>query len=179
MSIADAIVSIDSILDEFLVNVTASTPGHISNLCSESGIFENRKACLEFISICIFSSAVNKKALTDALMKEKFGNVRPFINSKFTVNGAVNMTALNLAGHCFLTKSAAKRTKFGKAWAVKLGQDNLWSGSLDAGQMSDLQRKILKEKAAKIPKDEANKFANEFFSQAGLVTEGSALGGKS
>jgi len=173
---ADAIVnSLDSILEEFMVNVTASTPAHIAALCTDSGMFQDKEACLQFISICIFSSAVNKIALGEALMKEKFQKVRPFINSKFTVNGAVNMTALNLAGHCFLTKSVAKKTKFGKAWAVKLGQDNLWAGSLDAGQLSDLQRKILKEKAGKIPKADATAFANTFFNQAGLASSGSVV----
>jgi len=171
-----AVSSIDKILEEFLVNVTASTPAHISTLCTEAGIFDDKEACLQFISICIFSSAVNKKALTDALMKEKFQKVRPFINSKFTVNGAVNMTALNLAGHCFLTKSIAKKTKFGKAWQSKLGQDHLWAGNLEAGQLSDQQRKILKEKVARIPKDDAVKFANEFFENAGLGKEGSVVG---
>lgn len=174
---SDVVLKMDDILEEFMVNVTASTPEHLTLLCHESGMFNNRQAIIQFIGICIFSSAVNKEAVSNALMKEKFQDVRPVINAKFSVNGAVNMTALNLAGHCFLTKSMCKKTKFGRAWGTKLGQDNLWAGSLDGGQLSELQRKILKEKAAKIPKESAKAFADTFFQNAGLATAGSVVEG--
>jgi hypothetical protein len=81
------------------------------------------------------------------------------------------MTGLTLLGHCLLLSSALDDVSFVKEFRVKLGQQNIWDGTLTAGSLSDKQKAILAEKKRVTPRDKAALLGTGFFKFTGLSRE--------
>lgn len=159
---------INGILDPRLNQVIGSTPKSLETLVEKSGLANDRRMGAKFIGVALFAAAVNGKALGEMIVDSELADLRARIGSSFTINNKFNMTALSLAGHCFLTSKLVDQIKFAVEFRKKMGQDHLWAGDLSSGSLSDAQKKIMKEKIARFTHDEAKGFVTYFVGAIGL-----------
>jgi len=171
-----SIERIDSLLEPSLVYLTAATVDSILDACESSGIYSNKKACEEFIALCLIAGVTNKKATSRDIADTRFTTVRPFISSSFMLNNSVNNSVLSTAGLCFLTISKVQAGKFGRAFKAKFGKEHPWDSSDWSTSVSEEQRKILRQKTSKISLEDAKRLRNTFLSKSGISSGTSSVG---
>jgi len=164
------IQSINELLNDKLYQVIGSTPASIAESLKKINLRGETQAGAQMFAVAIFAAAVNKATLETFVADSRFAQVRPLITASLSIQGKSNMTALTLLGHCFLTTSAASEVVFASEFRKKMGQDHLWAGELDSGSLSDLQRKILKEKKRITVADEARALGSGFLKHVGLTS---------
>lgn len=165
----DPIADIDVILQPKLFQVIGSTPESLREACEKCDLKGKANVAAKFVSLCIFSASVNKPTVESFFAEESMREVRSTCAVGFVLNGKVNMTALTLAGHCFMLEEKIQKLEYVKAFSRKLGQMTIWDGSLDGGSISDKQKQILKEKQKVHDKEACKKFATWFLSWTGML----------
>jgi len=163
--------AIDSLLDDKLFQVIGSTPRSIAESLKKVDFRGKTKEGAQLFAVSVFAAAVNKATLETFLADSRFADIRPLINAALSIQGRSNMTAMTLLGHCFLTTDAASKVKFTAEFRKKMGQNDLWSGELTAGSLSDKQREILKEKKRVTNLEDAKSLGMGFLKVSGLVNE--------
>jgi len=162
---------INSILDPKIFQVVGSTPASLMDSVKEVGMENKRDLAVRFVALSIFSASVNKKTAEGLFMESDMGSLRTNISRKFTINNSLNMTALSLAGHCFLSIDTFSQISFAREFRKKMGQSSIWDGPLTSGSLSEKQRKILEEKAKVHTKASARDFADWFTSYTGITAK--------
>jgi hypothetical protein len=160
---------LNSFLDPKLHQVIGSTPESLKIAIEACGIAGNSTLGVKMIAIAVFASSVNKSTVEAFFIEEKFSDLRIMVSKAVTLNGKINMTALSLAGHCFMTLDILSGTSYVVEFRKKIGQNSIWDGPLAAGSISDKQRDILKEKAKLHKRESAASFANWFISYTGIA----------
>jgi hypothetical protein len=163
------ITQLNTFLDPKLHQVIGSTPESLKSSVQLAGLEGKPDLGFKFIALSVFACSVNKPTVEQYFIEEKFSDLRPIASRAFILNGKVNMTALSLAGHCFMTINALSTVRYIAEMRKKIGQDSIWDGQLLAGSLSDTQRKIFQEKAKTHTKVAATEFASWFLIYTGLV----------
>jgi hypothetical protein len=159
---------INALLDPVLFQVVGSTPTSVRDAIKGSALKNNPSDGAKIVTLCLFASAVNKATMESFLVKPNMTDVRPVVSSSFAVSGKPNMTALTLLGHCLMLTDVASNIDFVRQYRNKLGQNDIWSGSLDKGSISTKQKEILLEKQRVIKRDEAALLGRCFLKFTGL-----------
>jgi hypothetical protein len=136
----------NGLLDPVLFQVIGSTPESIAGFIAKSGIKGEADPGVRLATIATFAAAVNKATMETFLSKPEMASVRSFIMNAFQVSGKVNMTALSLLGHCLMGSTFLDNVNFVTEFRRKMGQNDLWAGTLESGSLGEKQRKILQEK---------------------------------
>lgn len=165
-----SVQTINDLLNDKLFQVIGSTPASIAESLKKIDLKNKKKEGAQLFAVSIFSSAVNKATLETFVADSRFSDVRPLITAALSISGRSNMTALTLLGHCFLATDLASEVTFANEFRKKMGQNHLWAGELEAGSLSDLQKKILKEKKRVTAEKEAKALGNGFLKHCGLVS---------
>lgn len=162
---------INALLDPKLFQVIGSTPQSLKDSVQKCDIKGNRDLGMRFVALSTFAAAVNKPTVEQFFMQESLGQLRTTVSSQFTLNNQINMTALSLAGHCFLAIDSFSSINFIRELRKKMGQNSIWDGEMASGSMSEKQKGILKEKAKQHKKEHAAEFANWFMDYTGLTPQ--------
>jgi len=158
---------INNILDPKLFQVIGSTPSSLKDSLLMCDIKGNKTIGMKYIALSIFAASVNKETLEKMFMQENMADLRTTISRVFVLNGKINMTAMSLSGHCFLTLNEMQNVKYAVEFRKKIGQNSIWDGPMAAGSISDKQRTILQEKSRMHSKESASGFANWFLDFTG------------
>lgn len=169
MADLDTIAALDNILDPRIGQVIGSTPSSIAESVREAGMRGMKKLGAQFIALAVFAASVNKSTMETALQSADFADIRPIIRKSFSINNSPNMTALTLAGHCFILEPKLARVRYMVEFKKKLGVNSIWDGDLDNGSISEKQKKIMKEKARLHKKEVAADFASGFLKWTGIT----------
>jgi len=161
--------SINQLLNDKLYQVIGSTPASIAESLKKVDLKGKSTEGGQLVAISIFAAAVNKATLETFMADTRFAAARPLIIAALSISGKSNMTALTLLGHCFLATDMASNIVFAREFRKKMGQSHLWSGELDAGSLSEVQKKILKEKKRVTDEKEAAALGNGFIKYVGLA----------
>jgi len=167
-SLAAASTDINKLLEPFLFQVIGSTPDSIRDSILQSDLRGKNKAGMLLATVALFAAAVNKATMETFVARPELQEARPFISSTFSISGKTNMTSLSLLGHCILTSEIVNEIEFCKAFRVKLGQNDLWSGDLKSGNLSEKQRGILQQKKSVTPATTAKLLGSGFFKYVGV-----------
>lgn len=160
---------INNLLNDKLFQVIGSTPASIAENLLKIDLRGKKGVGIQIFAVAIFAAAVNKATLETFLADARFATVRPLLTSALSIQGKANMTALTLLGHCFLATDFASNVIFASEFRRKMGQDHLWAGQLESGSLSDVQKKILKEKQRVTNADDAKALGNGFLKYAGII----------
>jgi hypothetical protein len=164
------VTNINDLLNDKLFQVIGSTPTSIAESLKKVDLKGKSNEGAQIFAISVFAAAVNKSTLETFLADSRFAGIRPLLSAALSIQGRSNMTALTLLGHCLLTTSVASQVNFTSEFRKKMGQDNLWSGTLDGGSLSDKQRAILKEKKRLTSEEEAKALGNGFLKHVGILS---------
>jgi hypothetical protein len=168
-----ALVSeLNTIMDPYLFQVVGSTPESVRDSIKSSALKNNPVVASRLVAACIFAAAVNKPTLENFIARPELADARPIISSTFSLTGKANMTGLTLLGHCLLTSPWVSNITFAQEFRKKMGQQNIWEGNLEAGSISDTQKKIFQEKKRLAPFDKASLLGRGFFKFTGLENTG-------
>lgn len=165
-----SVSNINSLLEDKLYQVIGSTPASIAEALKKVDLKNKTDIGGQMFAICIFAAAVNKPTLETFIADSRFASVRPLINAALSISGRSNMTALTLLGHCFLTTDLASDVVFAAEFRKKMGQSNIWNGELESGSLSDVQKKILKEKKRITSEKEAKALGSGFLKHCGIMS---------
>jgi hypothetical protein len=160
--------TLNTFLDPKLHQVVGSTPESLKVSVQQAALDSKPQLGMKFIALSVFACTVNKPTVETFFIEEKFNDLRPLASRAFVLNGKVNMTALSLAGHCFMTLDELSGVNYIAEMRKKIGQNSIWDGTLAGGSLSEKQRSIFKEKAAVHSKAEANTFAVWFLEYTGI-----------
>lgn len=164
---SNSIAQINAILAPVLFQVIGTTPESLAESVKRAGLESRTEAGIQLASIAIFAAAVNKTVLGEFLMQPGLATARATVVSQFSIKNQANMTALTLLGHCLMLSRFADQVQFAREFKRKMGQSDIWAGNLENGALSEVQRKILSEKAKSINKNSAMLFANGFLKYIG------------
>lgn len=174
MAVANSktVSDMNAILNPYLFQVIGSTPESIRDSIKQSALKANPAAASKLAVACVFAAAVNKPTMENFIAKPEMADARPVISTTFSISGKANMTGLTLLGHCLLTTDYVNNITFCVEFRKKLGQDDLWSGNLESGSLSDKQKKILQEKKRVTPATSARLLGSGFFKFTGMDSHG-------
>lgn len=158
----------NALLDPVLFQVVGSTPDGLRDSLKKAKLRAERDLGILLAVVCVFAAAVNKATMESYVAQPEFSDLRPLLGSVFAIQNRINMTALTLLGHCFLTAGALDDVTFVKEFRLKMGQRNIWDGNLESGNLGEKQLKILKEKARVTPSEKARLLGVGFFKYVGL-----------
>lgn len=162
--------NINDLLKDKLFQVIGSTPTSIAESLKKVDLKGKSSEGAQIFAIAIFAAAVNKSTLETFLADSRFAGIRPVLSAALSIQGRSNMTALTLLGHCLLATDMASQVSFSSEFRKKMGQDHLWSGTLEAGSLSTKQREILKEKKRLTEENEAKALGNGFLKHVGILS---------
>lgn len=165
----DPIADIDAILRPKLFQVIGSTPESLKEACQKCDMAGKTSVASKFISLCIFAASVNKPTVEQFFGEENMRDVRNTISVGFVLNGKVNMTALTLAGHCFMLHPSIQKLEYVEAFGKKMGQKTIWDGDFTSGSISEKQKGILAEKKKVHNAEACSEFATWFLSWSGMI----------
>jgi hypothetical protein len=160
--------TIDNILDKRIHQVIGSTPESLRSTCEGTNMKNNPDVAAKFVALSVLAAAVNKETIGKAATEADFMDLAMVIRSGFYLNGTVNMTALSLAGHCFVASDKFSKIRFVAEFRKKMGQDNLWDGNFDSGSISAKQKEIFIERKKAQDRKKCVDFADWFVSWSGL-----------
>jgi len=160
--------TIDNILDKRIHQVIGSTPESLRTTCEGTNMKNNPDVAAKFVALSVLAAAVNKETIGKAATESDFMDLAMVIRSGFYLNGTVNMTALSLAGHCFVACDKFSKIRFVAEFRKKMGQDNLWDGNFDSGSISAKQKEIFIERKKAQDRKKCVDFADWFVSWSGL-----------
>jgi len=159
---------INELLDPLLFQVVGSTPESIRDVIKESSLRDNPDAAKKLVMLCLYGSAVNKVTMSNFLAKPELSDARTVVANSISIGNSPNMTAITLLGHCFISTDSFDKVNFVVQFRRKMGQHDIWSGNMDAGTLSDLQKKILLEKARVTSLSSAKLLADGFIKFTGM-----------
>jgi hypothetical protein len=162
---------IGQILEPYINQVVGSTPWSVAEAVKRANLAGQKIKGMQLIVASIFAASVNKPTLESFLAKPAMDTIRPVLMNELSINGKVNMTALTLLGHSMLTSGFLTGINYIDQLKKKLGQDNIWVGSLDGGSISDKQRAILKEKKGVANIEDARLLASGLLKYTGIVSD--------
>jgi len=165
---ANSVNDINELLNPVLFQVIGSTPESLREHVEKCNLQGKNNLGSKFIALSVFAASVNKSTVEEFFAGDKMSDLRLAISREFMLNNKLNMTALSLAGHCFMTQDALSTVQYVVAFRKKMGQNSVWDGELAGGSLSETQKKILKEKATTHSKDRAIAFASWFMEYTGL-----------
>jgi len=161
----------NKLFETVMFQVVGSTPAGIVEALKRSGIKDKKNVGIQLATISVFAACVNKPTLQNFMAKDEFKEVRPIIANAISIAGNANMTALTLLGHCLLTTGMMDRVAFVAEFRKKIGQQHIWAGGLDAGSLSDKQKKIMQEKVRVTNQDHAKLLGSGFWKYTGIDPE--------
>jgi len=167
---------INLLLDPVLFQVVGSTPESVRDSIKATTLRNSPAQGARIAALCMFAAAVNKATMEGFLAKSELADIRPLVASGFSINNRPNMTGLTLLGHCLLTTTWSSAIVFAKEFRRKLGQSNIWDGSLDKGSLSEKQKAILMEKARVTNEASARLLGSGFLKYVGIVREAYTAG---
>jgi hypothetical protein len=171
MSAKQDIDEINSLLAPVLFQVIGSTPASIATSLKGANIDGKKREGLHLATVAVFAAAVNKSTLETFLAKPEMSTARGAINAVLSIQGRANMTAITLLGHCLMTHSFFDYIVFVKEFRNKMGQNNLWSGNLNSGSLSDKQKGILQEKSRVTIESEARLLGSCYLKHTGIIRD--------
>jgi len=158
---------LNSYLDPKIHQVIGSTPAALEVAIRELDFKDKAELGFKFVALSVFAASVNKPTVEAFFMESTMADLRVVISRKFVLNSRPNMTALSLAGHCFLTIDEFSQTNYIREFRKKMGQNSIWDGALTSGSLSEKQRQIFQERAKAHSKSSAEGFARFFVSYTG------------
>jgi hypothetical protein len=170
LTVIMSFTDVKDMLEPYLFQVIGSTPVSLKENLKKVTLKGKAKEGSQLVTISIFAAAVNKSTLESFLAKPEFADIRPTINAAISIQGKANMTAFTLLGHCIMTSDKIDDIPFVAAFRRKMGQNHLWSGTLDSGSLSEKQRNILKEKKKNVDSTEAMLLGQGFLKWVNLDT---------
>jgi hypothetical protein len=168
MSQGEIASAVNAFLDPKIFQVIGSTPTSLRDHVKSANFKGKKDLGIKFMALSVFASAVNKGTMEGFLSEDGLGDLRALMSREFYLNNKPNMTALSLAGHCFVACDLLSEVTFVKAYRNKMGQGDIWAGDFGSGSISDKQKAILKEKAKVHKKEECVLFANCFLKWCGV-----------
>jgi len=172
---SNSVNDINELLNPVLFQVIGSTPESLREHVEKCNLQGKNNLGSKFIALSVFAASVNKSTVEEFFAGDKMSDLRLSISREFMLNNKLNMTALSLAGHCFMTQDALSTVQYVVAFRKKMGQNSVWDGELAGGSLSETQKKILKEKASTHSKDRAIAFASWFMEYTGLRGSSSSV----
>jgi len=160
--------SFNGILNEYIHQVTGSTPSSIKDMLKLGNVAGNDQIAMKLATIGIYAAAVNKSTLESFIARAPVQEARTIVANQFSIQGKANMSALSLFGHCLLTSDFIDGINFVDQFRARLGQRHIWEKDLEQERLSKEQFKIFNQKKSSSPKSDAFNLGRGYFKIVGL-----------
>jgi hypothetical protein len=160
--------SFNGILNEYIHQVTGSTPSSIKDMLKLGNVAGNDQVAMKLATIGIYAAAVNKSTLESFIARAPVQEARTIVGNQFSIQGKANMSALSLFGHCLLTSDFIDGINFVDQFRARLGQRHIWEKDLEQERLSKEQFKIFNQKKSSSPRNDAFNLGRGYFKIVGL-----------